>query len=50
MKIDLLQILYTVVMVILAFFAALVVTKTLSKYFKLDERDKEEDDTTLPEQ
>ena len=50
MKIDLLQILYTVFMVILAFLAAVVVTKTLSKYLKLDEKDKEEDDTTLPEQ
>jgi len=42
MKIDLLQILYTVMMVILAFLAAVVVTKTLSKYFKLDENDKGE--------
>ena len=49
MKIDLLQILYTVLMVILAFFAALVVTKTLSKYLKLDENDKE-DEPTSPEQ
>ena len=51
MKIDLLQIFYTVLMVILAFLAAVVVTKTLSKYLKLDEREKEEDsDTTSPEQ
>ena len=39
MKIDLLEILYTVVMVILAFLAAIVVTKTLSKYLKLDENE-----------
>jgi len=38
MTIDLLQILYKVVMVILAFFAAVVVTKSVSKYFKLDEK------------
>jgi len=49
MKIDLLEILYTVVMVILAFLAAVVVTKTLSKYLKLDDKI-EEDDTTSPEQ
>lgn len=49
MKIDLLQIFYTVLMVILAFLAAVVVTKTLSKYLKLDEREKEED-ITSPEQ
>ena len=49
MKIDLLQILYTVMMVILAFLAAVVVTKTLSKYLKLDEKI-EDDDTTSLEQ
>ncbi len=38
MKIDLIQILYTVVMVILAFLAAVLVTKTLSKWLKLDEK------------
>jgi len=44
-NIDLMQILYTAVMVILAFFAAVVVTKTVSKYFKLDEKtDKEEEE------
>jgi hypothetical protein len=30
-------------MVILAFFAAVVVTKTLSKYLKLDEKENNED-------
>ncbi len=42
MKIDLIQILYTVVMVILAFLAAVAVTKTLSKWLKLDEKEDEE--------
>ncbi|NOR56812.1 MAG: hypothetical protein GQ531_11485 [Sulfurovum sp.] len=44
MNIDLIQISYTIVMVILAFFAAVVVTKTISKYFKLDEKANEEED------
>ena len=43
MKIDLMQILYTVIMVILAFLAAVVVTKTLSKWLKLDEKDNKEE-------
>jgi len=49
MKIDLLQILYTVIMVILAFLSAVVVTKTLSKYLKLDEKidTKEENENNL---
>jgi len=38
MKIDLLHVLYTVVMVILAFLAAVVATKSLSKWLKLDKR------------
>jgi ammonia channel protein AmtB len=44
MKIDLLQVLYTVVMVIMAFLGAIVVTKTLSKWLKLEveEEQKEE--------
>jgi len=43
MNIDLMEIFYTASMVILAFMAAMVVTKTLSKYFKLNEKeDKEE--------
>jgi len=41
MKIDLLQILYTVVMVILAFLAAVVVTKTVGKYFSKEEHEEE---------
>ena len=32
MKIDLMNVLYTTSMVILAFFAAVVITKTISKY------------------
>ena len=43
MKIDLMQIFYTVLMLILAFFTAVVVTKTISKYFKLDEKMKDDD-------
>jgi len=44
-NIDLLQISYKIAMVILAFLVAVVVTKTVSKYFKLDEKvnGKEED-------
>jgi sensor domain CHASE-containing protein len=44
-NIDLLQISYKVVLIILAFLAAVVVTKTVSKYFKLDEKvNREEED------
>ena len=43
MNIDLLQISYKIALVILAFFAAVVVTKTVSKYFKLDEKVDKED-------
>ena len=46
MNIDLMQILYTVIMIILAFFAAVVFTKTLSRYFKLDEKIEEDKDTS----
>ena len=50
MKIDLLlQVLYTVLMVILAFLSAVVVTKTLSKYLNLDKKVNDEDETTSPE-
>jgi len=42
MKIELMQVLYTVVMVILAFWAAVVVTKTLSKWLKLNEKVQEQ--------
>jgi NhaP-type Na+/H+ or K+/H+ antiporter len=38
MKIDLIQVLYTVVMVIIAFLGAIIITKTLSKWLKLDEK------------
>jgi len=37
MKIDLMHALYTTLMVLLAFVAALVITKTVSKYIKRDE-------------
>ena len=43
MKIDLMNVLYTTSMVILAFVAALVITKTISKYLqKEDQQDEEE--------
>jgi len=35
---DLLQISYKIAMIILAFLAAVVITKMVSKYFKLDEK------------
>lgn len=37
MKIDLMNALYTTSMILLAFVAAIVVTKTISKYVKKDE-------------
>jgi len=44
-NIDLLQISYKIGLIILAFLAAVVITKTVSKYFKLDEKlDKEDKD------
>ena len=46
MNIDLLQISYKIALIILAFLAAVVVTKTVSKYFKLDEKVNEEDKDT----
>lgn len=39
MKIELMQVLYTVIMVILAFLAAIVITKTLSKWLKLEDEE-----------
>ena len=39
MKIDILHAGYTMAMILLAFVAALVVTKTLGKYFSNDEED-----------
>jgi len=44
MNIDLLQISYKIGFIILAFLAAVVVTKTVSKYFKLDDKVKDDDD------
>ena len=41
MKIDVVHALYTIVMIVLAFVAALVVTKTISKYLNKD-KDKNE--------
>jgi len=43
MTIDLVQISYKVALIILAFLAAGVVTKTVSKYFKLDEKIEEDE-------
>jgi sensor domain CHASE-containing protein len=44
-NIDLLQISYKIGLIILAFLAAVVITKMVSKYFKLDEKlDKEDKD------
>jgi len=40
MKIDLLHTAYTAGMIVLAFVAGLVITKTLSKYMKWDEEEK----------
>ena len=42
MKIELGEILYTVIMVIIAFLGAIVVTKTLSRWLKLDEKREKE--------
>ena len=46
MKIELGHILYTVIMVVIAFLGAVIVTKTLSKWLKLDEKiDSQENET-----
>ena len=42
MKIELMEILYTSSMLILAVFAALVITKTISKFVSKGEEDNEE--------
>ena len=42
MKIDIMNVLYTVSMIVLAFVAAIVVTKTLSKYIEKKKKDKED--------
>jgi len=39
MKIDILNAIYTIAMILLAFVTALVVTKTISKYFNKDKED-----------
>ena len=41
MKIDVMHALYTVAMILLSFVAALVITKTLSKYMKQKEEESE---------
>jgi len=45
MNIDLLEIFYKIVMIILAFFTAVVVTKTFSKYMKWDEKVNKNEET-----
>ena len=42
MKIDVLHAVYTASMILLAFVTAIVITKTFSKYFKLDTKEEEE--------
>ncbi|WP_294954935.1 hypothetical protein [Sulfurovum sp.] len=44
MKIDIMHALYTVSMILLAFVSAIVITKTLSRWLKLDEKEKKEED------
>lgn len=41
MKIDLMNVLYTTSMILLAFFTAIVVTKTISKYTQKKDEEKE---------
>lgn len=41
MNIDLMNVLYTTSMIILAFVAAIVVTKTISKYIKKEDEEEE---------
>jgi len=43
MKIELMEILYTTSMIILAVFAALVITKTISKYLPKEEEKEQEE-------
>jgi hypothetical protein len=42
MNIDLMNVLYTTSMIILAFVAAIVITKTISKYTKKGDEEQEE--------
>ncbi|SFV52908.1 hypothetical protein MNB_SV-10-644 [hydrothermal vent metagenome] len=44
MKIDIMHALYIVSMILLAFVSAIVITKTLSKWLKLDEKEKDEEE------
>jgi len=46
MNIDLVQILYKIIMIILAFLAAVVITKTFSKYMKWDEKMQQDEDNS----
>ncbi|WP_309499974.1 hypothetical protein [Sulfurovum sp.] len=41
MKIDLMNVLYTTSMILLAFIAAIVITKTISKYAKKEDTNEE---------
>ena len=50
MNIDLLQISYKIGLIILAFLAAVVITKTVSKYFKLDDKMKKDEESSLPDE
>jgi len=43
MKIDMMNMIYTVSMIILAFVSAIVVTKSISKWLKLDEKTEDDD-------
>ncbi|MFC2057320.1 hypothetical protein ACFLR6_00105 [Campylobacterota bacterium] len=42
MKIDVMNVLYTTSMVLLAFVTAIVITKTISKYTKKEDEEQEE--------
>ncbi len=42
MKIDIANTLYSIVMILLAFVSALVITKTISKYSRKEEKNDEE--------
>jgi len=43
MKIDMTNMIYTVSMIILAFVSAIVITKSISKWLKLDEKAEDDD-------
>ena len=42
MKIDIMNVLYTTIMILLAFVAAIVITKTISKYIQKNKEHKHE--------